>query len=195
MSKIHCLQHGLHAGKTFAHLHLYPPSAAGGGRGVEGHGIYPFVLGQEEGTLVMELLRNDEDGVGTIHIFGTYDGVDGAESLPVKFHDAVWHTLANQCSPHLLGLVELFRAVGAADDQPTELPCLIQFDGGIDAAEEELVGIAAASYGGSAQQQGDGFGRCFAHISVHASFCGICYGYVATDDDYQACSNQDKKDP
>ena len=114
-------------------------------RGIEAGGLDPFLSGDENGPLVVELLADDDEFRLTENIPGPYHGVQGTESGVIQEDDLFGYSLIDQGILHLLGLVILFLPIIPADEDPVDFTGLIQLDRGIDPGKEKQVGTAIPS--------------------------------------------------
>lgn len=88
-----------------------------------------------EGSLVVELLGDDGNGVLAKDLLGADHGVEGAEAGIVKHNAAVRNAFGNEVVFHVLRLVVGLVVVVAADQDYLDLSCFVEVYRGFDAVD------------------------------------------------------------
>ena len=123
------------AGKLFAEVHADAPDSGDGVFGVEGNGVDSKMVADVEGSLVVELLGYNSDGVLAKDLLGADHGVEGAETGIVKHNAAVRNAFGNEVVFHVLRLVVGLVVVVAADKDYLDLSCFVEVYRGFDAVD------------------------------------------------------------
>lgn len=95
--------------------------------------------GEKDGTLAVELLRDDDELALSKDTSGTHDRVEGAESREVERYVPSGNTESNECIPHGGRLVVRVVSVVAADQKMLDASVAVELRSRLDASRKEEV--------------------------------------------------------
>src|SRR5207244_11576793 len=85
------------------------------------------MIGEENRTLIVELLRDDCDLILTKYLHHSDYGIDGSEACVVQIDASGRHALVHQRVFHFGGLIIPLHVVVAADDEIVDFPMVVAF--------------------------------------------------------------------
>ncbi len=112
--------------------------------GVETNGVEPKGMRYIDGSLVVELLRDDGKGLLPEDMLHAHDRIMGSETGVVEVDALGRDTRFNKFVFHVLGLIVVFLAVVATHYDGFYLARLVEFYGCRNAVIEVLIGCATA---------------------------------------------------
>ena len=146
-------------------------------RRVEANGVDPVMRGEEDGTLVVEVLGNDGDIVLAKDFFDTDDRVQCAEAGIIQVDAISGNAFFDEGVFHVGGLVVALRVVVAADDQVVDFIVKEKTCGGAHAIFEIGIGVTTHDFFGTAEDKGDMAMRDRGYIRV-----GLIVGCAGDDE-------------
>ena len=141
---------------------------------------------QEDATLVVPFLRDDNHVMNTEILLAIPQRQQGAIALSVHHDDAIWHTPFYQVVAHCLWLVISFSPVSTNDKLP-ELPVFVEFCCRIDTCQVKRTwSFTVSCLWVSAEQQGCLHSGNVIDVTERPSFC------IPVNTDVAQCDNDDK---
>ena len=85
------------------------------------------MIGEENRTLIVELLRDDCDLILTKYLHHSDYGIEGSEACVVQIDASGRHALVHQRVFHVGGLIIRLHVVVAAHDEIVDFPMVVEF--------------------------------------------------------------------
>ena len=120
---------------------------------VEGNGVDPAFIGNEQGPLIVEFLRDHSDGILAEHFFASHHAVECAKARIIENDAGVRNAEPDQRIAHVCGLIVALGMVVAAQQQVMYLPRFIQLISRLHAVGEVHIISAAHRIFGSAEHK------------------------------------------
>ena len=120
------VQDSFGAGKLFTEVHADAPDSGNGVFGVEGNSVDAKMVADVEGSLVVEFLGDDGEGVLAKDLLGAHHGIEGAETGIVNHNAVGRNAFGNEVVFHVLRFVVGLVVVVAADKDNLDFACFVE---------------------------------------------------------------------
>lgn len=181
------------AGKLFTEVHPDAPESGDGISGVEGNGVDAKMVADVEGSLVVELLRYNGDGVLAKDLLGADHRVEGAETGIVKHNAAIRNALGDEVVFHVLRLVVGLVVIVAADKDNLDLPSFVEVYRGSDAVDVVDVRLSGTAKRAGAKKQANVVFRDVVYV-VKDLAPGAFHNNVVAPDNYREADDAEKEE-